>query len=204
MGLRNIAAASLGIALLVAPALAQTPKAPPAAAVKSPDDLNDAQMSELYCIYDEMTKTPDPVAESIITGNKEAVAKARAIHDAARTACVTKYKWPAGKADVAGQVATSAILADMTETELRGLGVNDKTFEAVMKVADKLSSADFDALLAMGQKKADEAMLQRVRKQLTDAGVPNKPETVEVALAFLQGSMSEYRGVLRWVDQKYY
>jgi hypothetical protein len=202
MALRNIAAAALGLSLLVAPAFAQASQAPPA--VKSPGDLSDAQMDELYCIYDEMAKTPEAVAESIITGNKDAVTKARAIHDAARTACVTKHKWSAEQADVAGAVAASAILADTTEVELRGLGVNDKTFEAVMKVADKLSSADFDALLSMGQKKPDEAMLQRVRKDLTDAGVPSKPETVEVALAFLQGSMAEYRGVLRWVDQKYY
>jgi DNA-binding ferritin-like protein len=203
MALRNIAAAALGLALLVAPAMAQqTPQA--ATVVKTPDDLSDAQMDELYCVYDEMAKTPDPVAESIITGNKEAVAKARAIHEAARTACVTRYKWSAEQADVAGTVATSAILADMTEKELRGMGVGDKTFEAVMKTTDKLSAADFEALLSMGQKKADEAMLDRLRKSLTDAGVPKDKDTVEVAIAFLQGSMAEYDAVLTWVDAKFY
>src|SRR5689334_14783235 len=117
MALRNIAAASLGLALIAAPALAQTVKA-----VKSPSDLSDAQMGELYCIYDEMAKSPAAVAQSIMTGDKAAVAKARAIQDAARTACVTKYKWSVEKADVASTVATSGILADMSESELRGQG----------------------------------------------------------------------------------
>jgi len=201
MALRNIAAGVLGLALLGAPAMAQTPKA---AVVKTPDDLSDAQMDALYCVYDEMAKTPDAVARSIIVGDEESVASARVIHTVARDTCVTKYKWSAEQAGVAGKVATSAILADMTENELRAKGVGDKTFEAVMKIADKLPAADFDALLAMGQKKADEAMLERVRKQLTDAGIPKDKDTVEVALAFLQGSMSEYEAVLTWVDKKYY
>jgi ClpP class serine protease len=203
MALRNIAAACFGLALLAAPAMAQQP--PQAApAVKSPDDLSDAQMDELYCIYDEMAKTPEAVTESIRTGDKDAVAKGRAIHDAARTACVTKHKWSAEQADVAGTVAVSAILADVTESELRRLGLQDKTFEAVMKVADKLSPSDFEAMLSMGQKKADEAVLERVRKNLTDVGVPKDKDTVEVAIAFLQGSMAEYDAVLTWVDAKFY
>jgi hypothetical protein len=117
---------------------------------------------------------------------------------------VTKYKWSAEQADVASSVAASAVLADTTEVELRGLGVDDKTFAAVMKIADKLSPADFNALLSMAQKKADEAMMQRLRKHLTDAGVPNDKDTVEIAGAFLQGSMAEYDAVLTWVDAKFY
>jgi hypothetical protein len=205
MALRNIAAAGLSLALLAAPVFAQTP--PPAQTVKSPADLSEAQMDELYCVYDAMSANPkdaDVVAESITTADKDAAAKARAIHEAARKSCVDKYKWSAEQASVAGSVATSAILADLTEDELRARGLNDKTFEAVMGISDKLSPADFDALLSMGQGKADEAMLTRVRKHLTDAGVPADKDTVEIALAFLQGSMSEYDGVLVWVDQKFY
>jgi len=203
MALRNIAAACLGLALLAAPAMAQqTPQQAPV--VKTPDDLSDAQMDELYCIYDEMAKTPDAVARSIIVGDEESVASARVIHTVARTTCVTKHKWSAEQADVAATVAVSAILADVTEDELRKLGLQDKTFEAMMKIADKLSAADFEAMLSMGQKKADEATLERVRKSLTDAGVPKDKNTMEAAVAFLQGSMAEYDAVLTWVDAKFY
>jgi hypothetical protein len=204
MALRNIAVASLGLALLAAPVLAQTP---PAQTVKSPADLSEAQMDALYCVYDAMTANPkdaDVVAKSITTGDKDATTKARAIHDKAHASCVDKYKWSAEQAGVASSVATSAILADLMEDELRARGLNDKTFEAVMGVSDKLSPADFDALLSMGQGKDDEAMLTRVRKHITDAGVPADKNTVEIALVFLQGSMAEYDGVLAWVDQKYY
>lgn len=212
MALRNIAAATFfsalgGLSLLVAPAFAQTGQAPKAAAaVKSPNDLSEAQMNELYCIYDELGKSPDAdaVVESVAKGGKEAVAKAKAASDAARTACVSEHKWSVEQADVATTVATSAVIADVTEHELRERGLSDKTFEAVMKVSDKLSPADFETMLAMGRKKADEAALARVRKGLTDAGVPADKDTVEIAIAFLQGSMAEYDAVLTWVDQKFY
>lgn len=208
MALRNIAAAAFGLSLLVAPALAQTAQAPKgaAAAVKSPNDLSDEQMDELYCIYDAIGKSPDAsaVVDSVTKGGKEAIGKAKAASEAARTACVGKYKWTVEQADVATTVATSAVIADVTEHELRAKGLDDKTFEAVMKVADKMSPADFETMLSMGRKKADEATLTRIRKNLTDAGVPSDKNTVEIALAFLQGSMAEYDAVLTWVDQKFY
>jgi hypothetical protein len=202
MALRNIAAAVAGLALLAGPALAQTPSS----AVKSPSDLNDAQMEELYCIYDQMaTGANEPVlTASIVRGEKDAATKARALHDAARGVCVGKYKWEVEQAEVAGAVATSAILADMMEGELRDRGFDDRKFEAVMKIADKLSPEDFKVMIGMAKQKADAATLNRVRKQLTDAGVPSDKDTVEMAMAFLQGSMAEYDAVLRWVDKKYY
>jgi hypothetical protein len=117
---------------------------------------------------------------------------------------VGKYKWEVEQAEVAGAVATSAILADLMEGQLRERGFDDKRFEAVMKITDTLPPADFDAVLSMGRKKLDEAALTRVRKHLTDAGVPGDKDTLEMAMAFLQGSMAEYDAVLRWVDKKYY
>jgi hypothetical protein len=204
MALRVIAAASIGIALLAAPAVAQQP--PAAGVVKSPEDLSVAQMTELYCVYDGMRKDKDAGAASRALGaggTADDKAKAKAVFDKSKAACTAQHKWAPEQERLAGVVATNGTLTDVFEKELRARSFTDKQFELVLSVVDRMSPEDARAMIAFNSKSAD-AFVDRIRKMIIDGGATKDKAEADMAFTFLQATMAEYDAATQWVAKGFY
>ena len=205
---RTFGAILAGAALIAGPAMAQTPQQAtlPAkqAAINDPNDLSDAQMNELYCIYNAMqAEDATAFAAAILYGEDAKTPKAREVFEKAKTACTTRHQWTKAQADVAAAIASSGLLTNLAESKLTGKGFDERKFEAVLGVVDRMAPADFDEFMH-GTDKPGEAMLGRVRKLVVEAGVPEEYDLVELSLTFLRSSLQEYDAAQQWVDEKLY
>lgn len=161
------------IALLAGASLAYA-AAPAFAQQKTQDDLTDAQLNEAYCVYDYLDGLGDKEAltSAHIAGDREGSAykAAMAVVDAGAAACKQTYGWTGDRMDLAGLLATYAVMGDVLEARLKAKGLTDKQVEGVYAATETLSRKDFDAFVD-GSWMTNSDLQQRLKTALGQQGI---------------------------------
>lgn len=189
--------AAAGLAALSAPALAQ---------MVNPDELNDAQIDELYCVRDALADDPDlrAVLLHTVTGQSshaEASGKAQA---AAKAKCAAKYKWSPGQAGVAASLAVWALVAEAAEDNLAKAGYDEYEIEEIFEISNALTEEDVEKAQREHGDKAVDAIVKRIKTILVENGFPNDDDQLSAAVLLLEASSNETDAAYEWVEKRFY
>jgi len=123
----------------------------PALAQLTPDDLTDAQIAEVYCVYDYLAGHGDNAAmtDVYMTGDPDAADYKKqfvAVGQGAES-CKSKYGWSDDMKDLAYMLGMYAKMGDVLDERLRAKGLTDKQIEALLAASEKLTDADLKSFV---------------------------------------------------------
>ena len=194
----TVACAAAGLTVFAAPVSAQ--------AIATPDKLSDAQMDELYCVYDRLSDDNNArvVVAHTVTGSDEYAQEAAKIEAAAKAACVATYKWSSEQAGVAASLGVWGLVADTMEDELLNRSLREETIDRIFEIAGAIAQADVDKLVKEHGDSAEEVIIARLKTKLVEGGLPKDDETLSLALVLLESSSNETNAAYEWVEKKLY
>lgn len=152
------------------PALAQDPQQPG----KTIDDLTEAQIDELYCVYDYLGFFSDAAAmvDGYIAGDPdEAVYKEHlADVDDTATECSNEYDWSEDEKNTIAMIGFYGLMGDELEARLVESGLTEANIQTFYDVVDGLSDDDIGKFVD-GVWIEDKAVLGRLRDGLVAKGL---------------------------------
>jgi len=188
------ALAALGLAVMVAgQASAQA-------------NITEAQKQELYCVHNALIARNQTalVAESYLsetTADGVRGAADSAINSAA-AGCSQKHGWDDTARGLALAVGVMGSTADHIAGELNDAGVVDATLAKVSDLMRGLSARD-NELLFDGAWEDDRSFMARIRTKLIAVGVPDKAETIRLAVMLLECSVIGSESAGAFIEERF-
>ncbi len=186
--------AALGLAVMAAgQASAQT-------------NITEAQKQELYCVHNALIARDQTalVAESYLsetTADGVRGAADSAINSAA-AGCAQRHGWDDTARGLALAVGVMGSTADHIAGELKDAGVTDAAITKVSDLMRGLSARDND-LLFDGAWEDDRAFMARMRTKLMAAGVPDKADTIRLAVMLLECSVIGSESAGAFIEERF-
>lgn len=169
--MKRVAGLAAGAVWLLAamPALAQPQ--PPQTSI---DDLSDAQVDELYCVYDYLDAFADREAltEGYIAGDPNAVAYKEQIAEVERAVadCNVDYEWTENRREAASILGLYGVMGDELDARLASHGLTLTQIKDVYGFIDAMPADDLN-MFVDGRWVSNEGLLQRLKTGLAAKGV---------------------------------
>ncbi len=133
---------------------------------KTFDELNEDELGELFCVYDELDFFVDHQAlvDGYRAGNSEAAAYKQQLDELAASlaSCLDSFEWDVGRQDTAVMIGFYGVMGDELERRLSAVGLTHAELEAFYANIEKLGDGDISAFLD-GSWKTNTELLQRVK-----------------------------------------
>jgi len=133
---------------------------------KTFDELNEDELGELYCVYDELDFYVDHkvLVDGYRAGNPEAAGYKQQLGEveASVAECLDMFEWDQGRQDSAAMIGFYGVMGDELERRLSAVGLTHAELEAFYVNIEKLGDGDITAFLD-GSWKTNKDVLQRVK-----------------------------------------
>lgn len=197
---RTCFARSVGLAVLLfsslAPAFAAPPPPPAGQAPRSLGELDKTSMQEASCVYDALSDAQVVMmVDTYLNDDQAKKPEVEKMLAAPQKTCGDKYQWSAQKHQLASEIALQSgvidiLLQDMVDNGLKDDGV-------VVKVWQTLPDDQLAPLFKDGWS-SDQALVDRLKKALVDAGVPDKADVLDNGAIVLAAATRESGAMDRW------
>ncbi len=178
------------------PALAQTQTQPGPSGSSQPFMLSDADLNEIYCIYDNWSDAQvGLVVDNFFDPRTDEAKDVDAAYDGPGKACAAKYGWEPDEQAILEDVALYTAIIDVAAAEMQAEGLRDPS--VVGAVYDQLPAADRDRFLSAGWE-TDETFLSGLKAKLSQAGLPSTDLMMGLGVATLAACAQADAAILDW------
>lgn len=176
----------------------------PAHAQKQYKDLTQAELDELYCVYDGAGKEDDDyyaIGGTFLDNitNADGLNKVADMIGPFTKACTEKYGWDQDRAQLGTMMGVVGIASDVLGEDLLDEGLTDAQIDGILAAAELLTDDDIDALYD-GTYQQNQTVKDHAIARLKEKNVPVTDDDVGDLLLYMELNVVGLYTSQDWLD----